>query len=167
MATITQTIDIAVPVRTAYNQWTQFEQFPSFMDGIREVRQLDDLHLHWVAEVGGKFEEWDAEITEQRPDECVAWRSTGGKQNTGVVRFEPLGTEQTRVTVEMEHATDGVVETVGSAIGADDRRVRRDLERFRDMIELRGEETGAWRGQVSDGETGGVVGSGPIAPGLD
>ena len=167
MATVTETIDIAVPVRTAYNQWTQFEEFPSFMDGIREVRQLDDLHLHWVAEVGGKFEEWDAEITEQRPDECVAWRSTSGKQNAGVVRFEPLGTDETRVTVEMEHATDGVVEAVGSAIGADDRRVRRDLERFRDMIEERGAETGGWRGQVSDGETGGVVGSGPIAPGVD
>ena len=167
MAQVTESVDVRVPVTTAYNQWTQFEEFPSFMDGIREVRQLDDLHLHWVAEVGCKFEEWDAEITQQLPDECVAWRSTSGKENAGVVRFEPLGAEQTRVTVEMEHATDGVVEAVGSAVGADDRRVRRDLERFRDMIEARGEETGAWRGQIPDDETDDVTGRGATPPGMD
>jgi uncharacterized membrane protein len=150
MATVSETIDIAVPVRTAYDQWTQFEEFPSFMEDIREVRQLDATHLHWVAELGGRFEEWDAVITEQRPDECVAWRSTGGRRNAGVVRFAALGPELTRVTVELEHETDGVIEAVGSAVGADDRRVRRDLERFRDTIEARGDATGAWRGRVAD-----------------
>jgi len=153
MATVTESIDLAVPVTTAYNQWTQFEEFPSFMEGIREVRQLDDVHMHWVAEVGGKFEEWDAEITEQRPDTCVAWRSTSGKQNSGMVRFEELGADQTRITVQIDHEPEGMVESVGAALGADDRRVKRDLERFREMIEARGTETGAWRGQVSAGQT--------------
>jgi uncharacterized membrane protein len=167
MATITETIDIAVPVRTAYNQWTQFEEFPTFMEGISEVRQLDDGHLHWVAELGGKIEEWDAEITEQRPDECIAWRSTSGHPNAGVVRFEPLGAESTRLTVEIEHAPEGVIETVGAAVGADQRRVKRDLEQFRDMLEARGTETGGWRGQVSGGESRGGNGADPIAPGMD
>jgi uncharacterized membrane protein len=167
MATVTETIDIAVPVRTAYNQWTQFEQFPDFMEGISDVRQLDDVHLHWVAELGGKLEEWDAEITEQRPDECVAWRSTSGKLNAGVVRFAPLGPESTRLTVEMEHDPEGVIETVGSAVGADQRRVRRDLEQFRAMIEERGHETGGWRGEVAGGSpTGRSATDGP-APGMD
>ena len=155
MATVCESIDIAVPVRTAYDQWTQFEEFPSFMADIREVRQLDATHLHWVAELGGRFEEWDAVITEQRPDECVAWRSTDGRRNAGVVRFAALGPALTRVTVELEHETDGVIEAVGSAVGADDRRVRRDLEQFRDMIEARGEPTGAWRGRVADDAGGG------------
>jgi len=167
MATVTETIDIAVPVRTAYNQWTQFEQFPDFMEGISEVRQLDDVHLHWVAELGGKLEEWDAEITEQRPDECVAWRSTSGKINAGIVRFEPLGAESTRLTVEMEHAPEGMIETVGSAVGADQRRVRRDLEQFRDMIEERGRETGGWRGEVAGGSATRRTDPGAPAPGMD
>jgi uncharacterized membrane protein len=148
MARVTQSIDVAVPVRTAYNQWTQFEEFPEFMEGVKEVRQLDDLRTHWVAEVGGKREEWDAEITEQRPDQLVAWRSTTGTQNAGVVKFEPLSDAKTRVTVEIEHEADGVAEKVGSALGVDDRRVKEDLERFRDMIEQRGGPTGAWRGEV-------------------
>jgi uncharacterized membrane protein len=167
MATVTETIDIAVPVRTAYNQWTQFEEFPSFMEGISEVTQLDDGHLHWVAEIGGRLEEWDATITEQRPDECVAWRSTSGRMTAGVVRFEPLGPDSTRLTVEMEHETEGLIEGVGSAVGADERRVRRDLEQFRDMIEARGAETGGWRGHVSDGRATGPAGADGFAPGMD
>src|SRR5262249_5916999 len=150
MATVTETIEIAVPVRTAYNQWTQFEEFPSFMEGISEVRQMDDRHLHWVAEIGGRLEEWDATITEQRPDECVARRSTSGRMTVGVVRSEPVGPDATRLTVEMEHAPEGMIESVGSAVGADQRRVRRDLEQFRDMIETRGTESGGWRGEVGD-----------------
>ena len=173
MATVTESIDLAVPVSTAYNQWTQFEEFPSFMEGIREVRQLDDVHMHWVAEIGGKFEEWDAEITEQRPDTCVAWRSTSGKQNSGMVRFEPLGADSSRITVQIDHDPEGMVESVGAALGADDRRVKRDLERFREMIEARGTETGAWRGRVSGGETAtglretGREGTGPTTAGMD
>jgi uncharacterized membrane protein len=167
MATVTETIDIAVPVRTAYNQWTQFEQFPDFMEGISEVRQLDDIHLHWVAELGGKLEEWDAEIIEQRPDECVAWRSTSGKMNAGIVRFERLGPEATRLTVEVEHAPEGMIETVGSAVGADQRRVRRDLEQFRDMIEARGAETGGWRGEVTGGRATRRTGDDGLASGMD
>jgi len=167
VATVTQSIDLAVPVRTAYNQWTQFEAFPDFMEGIREVRQLDDVHMHWVAEIGGRVAEWDAQITEQRPDECVAWRSTSGTENSGVVRFEPLGPEQTRITVEIEHDPEGMLESVGAAVGADDRRVRRDLERFRELLEERGEETGGWRGRVGGSEVRGTPESGPIAPGMD
>ncbi len=158
MATIEQSIDVAVPVRTAYNQWTQFEEFPTFMEGVKEVRQIDDGRTHWVAEIGGKREEWDAEITEQKPDERVAWRSTSGKKTAGVVTFHRLADAATRVTVRIEHDTEGLVESVGSALGVDDRRVKGDLERFRDMIEQRGAETGAWRGQVGDGELHGSGG---------
>ena len=167
MATVTQSIDLAVPVRTAYNQWTQFEAFPDFMEGIREVRQLDDVHMHWVAEIGGRVTEWDAQITEQRPDERVAWRSTSGTENSGVVRFEPLGPDQTRITVEIEHDPEGMLESVGAAVGADDRRVRRDLERFRELLEQRGEEAGGWRGRVGGSEVRGTPAGGPIPPGMD
>jgi uncharacterized membrane protein len=148
MAQITESIDVAVPVGTAYNQWTQFEEFPSFMDGVEEVRQLDDTHLRWVAEVGGKREEWDAEIVEQHPDERVAWTARGGRGNAGVVTFHRLGEDRTRVTVQMEWEPEGVTENVGALLGFDERQVAEDLERFRDMIEARGVETGAWRGDV-------------------
>jgi uncharacterized membrane protein len=167
VATVTQSIDLAVPVRTAYNQWTQFEDFPDFMEGIREVHQLDDVHMHWVAEIGGRVAEWDAQITEQRPDECVAWRSTSGKENSGMVRFEPLGPEETRITVEIQHDPEGMLESVGAAVGADDRRVRRDLERFRELLEERGRETGGWRGRVGGEPLPGTPESGPIPPGMD
>jgi hypothetical protein len=148
VATVQQSIDVEVPVRTAYNQWTQFEEFPEFMDGVKEVRQKDDRHLHWVAEVGGKEEEWDAEITEQIPDERVAWKATSGHGNAGVVTFHRLDDRRTRVTVQMEHEPAGVIESVGAALGFDDRKVKSDLERFKQMIEARGAETGAWRGEV-------------------
>jgi uncharacterized membrane protein len=163
VATVTQSIDLDVPIRMAYDQWTQFEEFPRFMEGIREVRRLDDVHLHWVAEIGGRVAQWDAEITEQRPDECVAWRSTSGKQNSGVVRFEPLGTEQTRITVEIEHDPDGMLESVGAAVGADDRRVRRELERFRDLLEDRDASSDAWRARIGEGN----VRPEPASPGMD
>jgi uncharacterized membrane protein len=148
MAQITESIDVAVPVSTAYNQWTQFEEFPSFMGGVEEVGQLDDTHLHWVAEVGGTREEWDAEIVEQRPDERVAWTARGGKGNAGVVTFHRLGEDRTRVMVQMEWQPEGVTENLGAVLGFDERQVSQDLERFRDMIEARGVETGAWRGEV-------------------
>ena len=151
MSKIQKTIEVDVPVATAYNQWTQFEEFPKFMDGVEEVRQIDDTHLQWVASVGGKRNEWKAEITEQIPDERVAWTTVGGKDNAGVVTFEPISNQRTTVMVELNFAPEGIVEKVGSAVGADDRRVEADLGRFKDMIESRGQETGEWRDKVDSG----------------
>ena len=148
MATITKSVDVDVPVTTAYNQWTQFEEFPMFMEGIERVEQRDDTHLHWVAEFGGKHHEWDAEITEQRPDERVAWRNTDGKDNAGVVTFHKLADQRTRVMVQLDYVPEGIKEKLGDLLGAPDRRVKGDLERFKAMIEERGTETGAWRGNV-------------------
>jgi uncharacterized membrane protein len=148
MAEVTESVDVHVPVQTAYNQWTQFEEFPRFMEGVEEVQQLDNTHLHWVAEVGGKRHEWDAEITEQRPDERVAWKSTNGKENAGVVTFHRLDDTTTRITVQMSWEPEGIIEQAGAAIGADERRVRGDLERFKELIEARGQASGAWRGEV-------------------
>jgi uncharacterized membrane protein len=149
---ITESIDVNVPVSTAYNQWTQFEEFPKFMEGVESVLQLDDTHLRWVVEIGGKGEEWTAEITEQRPDERVAWKAIEGHGNAGVVTFHRLSDNQTLVTVQMDYETEGLMETLGSAVGADSRRVKGDLERFKELVESRGAETGAWRGEVERGE---------------
>jgi uncharacterized membrane protein len=148
MATVNESIEVDVPVSTAYNQWTQFEEFPQFMDGVESVRQLDDTHVHWVAEFGGKRHEWDAEITRQEPDRVVAWRSLDGKYTSGEVRFEPLGDDRTRIDVEMTWDPEGVTEELGSALGVDSRRVKSDLERFKELLERRGAESGAWRGEV-------------------
>src|SRR5215208_188571 len=148
MASIEQSIEVGVPVHTAYNQWTQFEEFPAFMDGVEEIRQIDEKHLHWVAAFGGSRHEWDAEITEQLPDERVAWRNTDGKDNAGVVTFHRLDDQHSRVMVQMDFVPEGIKEKIGDAIGAPDRRVKADLERFKDMIESRDRETGAWRGEV-------------------
>jgi uncharacterized membrane protein len=148
MSRVEQSIEVDVPVRTAYNQWTQFEEFPTFMEGVESVTQLDDTHLRWVAEIGGKTHEWKAEITEQHPDERVAWRAVDGKSNAGVVTFHRLEDQRCKIMVQMDFEPEGIVETVGSAIGADDRRVKSDLERFKELIERRGTETGAWRGDV-------------------
>jgi uncharacterized membrane protein len=148
MATIEKSIDVDVPVRTAYNQWTQFEEFPKFMEGVREVRQLDDQRLHWRAQVAGKDKEWDAEITEQTPDQRIAWRSRSGAWNAGVVTFHRLGDGKTRVMLQLEYDPDGVVENVGDALGFVSGRVTGDLERFKTFIESRGRETGAWRGEI-------------------
>ena len=148
MPTLEQSIDVNVPLSTAYNQWTQFEEFPEFMEGVEEVRQLDDTHLHWVAEIGGHRHEWDAVITEQRPDERVAWRNTDGKDNAGVVTFHRIADATTRVMVQMDYVPEGVAEKVGSAAGVPDRQVKGDLERFKRLVEDRGAETGAWRGEV-------------------
>ena len=148
MASVVESIDVNVPLSTAYNQWTQFEQFPRFMEGVKSVKQLDDTHLHWVAEVGGNKEEWDATITEQRPDERIAWKSTSGSENAGVVTFHRLDDDTTRVTLQMDVEPEGVVESVGTALGFLDRRVKGDLGRFKEYIESRGSETGAWRGEV-------------------
>ena len=151
MQTIERTIDVRVPVRTAYNQWTQFEEFPQFMQGVDSVKQLDDTRLRWKADVAGQEREWEAEITEQKPDERVAWRATDGKTNAGVVTFDRVDDTTTRVMVQIDWDPEGAVEKAGAAVGADDRRVKADLERFKEMIESRGAETGAWRGTVENG----------------
>jgi uncharacterized membrane protein len=151
MASVVESIDVKVPVSTAYNQWTQFEEFPRFMEGVKSVTQTDDTHLHWVAEIAGNEEEWDAEVTEQHADERVAWRATSGAENAGVVTFHRIDDETTRVTLQMDVEPEGVVENVGTALGFLDRRVKGDLERFKEFIESRGSETGAWRGEVEAG----------------
>jgi len=147
--TVEQSIDVAVPVSIVYNQWTEFESFPQFMEGVDEVRQLDDTHLHWRASFGGSEHEWDAVITEQHPDERVAWRNTSGKDNAGVVTFHKLDDTHTRIMVQLDFVPEGIKEKLGSALGAPNRRVEGDLERFKEFIESRGHETGAWRGDVS------------------
>ncbi len=148
MPTIEQSIEVGVPVRTAYNQWTQFEEFPRFMEGIESVRQLDDQRLVWRAQIAGKTHEWEAKISEQIPDERVAWASVDGKTNAGVVTFHRIDDATTRLMVQMDWEPEGLVEKVGEALGFDDRRLKGDLERFKEMIEERGRETGAWRGEV-------------------
>ena len=145
---IEQSIDVGVPIRTAYNQWTQFEEFPRFMDGVREVRQLDDRRLAWRADIGGKEMAWQAEISEQIPDERVAWHSVTGPRNAGVVTFHRLSDDKTRIMLQMEYEPEGIVENVGDFIGVMSTRVSGDLQRFKEFIEERGRETGAWRGHV-------------------
>ena len=148
MAEVTKHIDVDVPVRTAYNQWTQFEEFPRFMEGVKSVTQLDDKRLRWHAEIAGKDEQWNAEITEQEPDMRVAWKSTSGAKNAGVVTFHRLADSKTRVTLQLDYEPEGPVESIGSALGFVERRVEGDLKRFKEFIESRGNETGAWRGQI-------------------
>jgi uncharacterized membrane protein len=148
MATITESIDVGVDVTTAYNQWTQFESFPKFMDGVEQIRQTDDKHLHWTTNVGGVSREFDTEITEQHPDERVAWKSTDGTTHAGVVTFHKLDASTSRVTTQIDWQPEGIVEKVGAAVGVDDHRVKSDLKRFKKFIEQRGKETGEWRGDV-------------------
>jgi uncharacterized membrane protein len=151
VTTVEEEIEVAVPVSTAYNQWTQFEEFPRFMDGVDEVRQLDDTLLHWAATVAGKHAEWDAKIIEQEPDRRITWESSDGKHTRGTVGFEEAGPGRSRVQLRMTYVPEGVSEKVGSAIGLDHRRIRGDLERFRELIESRQTETGAWRGEIHSG----------------
>jgi len=147
-STIEHSIDVSVPVRTAYNQWTQFEEFPRFMEGVQQVTQLDDTHLHWQATVGGKDKEWDAMITEQVPDQRIAWTNTTGARNAGVVTFHRLAEDETRIMLQIDYEPEGVIENVGDMVGVVSARIRGDLQRFKDFIESRGTETGAWRGTV-------------------
>jgi uncharacterized membrane protein len=150
MEKITKPIEVMVPLRTAYDQWTQFEEFPRFMEGVEEVRQLDDKHLHWVANIGGKRKEWRARITEQIPDQRIAWHSEDGAFNAGVVTFHHISDNKTRITVQMDYEPEGLTEEAGDAIGLVSRRVQGDLERFKEFIEKRGHETGAWRGKIDE-----------------
>ena len=148
MSTIEKSIDLNVPVRTAYNQWTQFEEFPKFMEGVRQVQQLDKTRLHWKAIIGGKEHEWNAEITEQIPDQRIAWKSQGGAPNAGVVTFQPLSDGTSKIMLHLEYEPQGMVEKAGDATGMVTERVEGDLRRFKDYIETRGKETGSWRGTV-------------------
>jgi uncharacterized membrane protein len=153
MSSIEQSIEVAVPVRTAYNQWTQFEEFPRFMEGVEEVRQVDDTHLHWRTKVGGREQEFDAEITEQRPDERIAWTATQGADQAGVVTFHRVDDERTKIMLQLDAEPEGVVEKVADAAGVLKRRVKGDLERFKELIETRGTESGGWRGEVDQSAT--------------
>jgi uncharacterized membrane protein len=150
MSTIEESIDIEVPVTAAYSQWTQFESFPQFMEGVERVDQQDDKHLHWVAEIGGTRREWDAEITEQHPDHRIAWKALNQDGPDGVVTFHKLDETRTRVMVQMDYEPKGLVESAGSMIGVDNRRVRGDLESFKEFIEQRGAATGRWSGDVEN-----------------
>lgn len=148
-SSVEESTEVNVPVKTAYNQWTQFEDFPKFMDNVLEVKQLDERHLHWRAKVAGEEKQWDAEITEQIPDKRIAWRSVGGSSNGGVVTFHRLADNATRIMLQMDYRPEGAMEKVGDAIGAVRMQARSSLQRFKEMLEQRGSETGAWRGQIS------------------
>ena len=152
MSRITEEIEVDVAVGVAYDQWTQFESFPKFMEGVDRVVQLDDTTLEWTATIAGKTKHWRAEISEQRPDDVIAWRSTEGAQNDGAVHFESLGPDRTRIGLQLDVEPEGLVEKAGDALGVVERRVRGDLERFREFVEARGQATGAWRGRVDDGQ---------------
>jgi uncharacterized membrane protein len=155
MTTFNETIEVDVPIHVAYDQWTQFESFPRFMEGVERVVQLDDTTIDWSAMIAGRAKHWRAKIVEQRPDELVAWRSTEGARNDGSVRFESLAPNRTRIALQIDVDPDGVVETAGTALGVVERQVAGDLVRFRDYIEAHGTPTGAWRGRVGDGQVRG------------
>jgi uncharacterized membrane protein len=148
MSTITEAIDVDVPIRVAYDQWTQFEAFPQFMEGVREIRQLDDTHVHWVIDVAGQVREFDATITEQHPDERVAWTSDSGPNHAGVITFHRLDDDKTRVTAQMDVDPEGFVENAADKLGVLGHRVQADMKKFKEFIEHRGNETGGWRGEV-------------------
>lgn len=148
MSTITESVDVETPIRTVYDQWTQFESFPRFMEGVEEIRQLDDTHTHWVTKIGGVTREFDATITEQHPEERVAWKSDSGPTHAGVITFHRLDDSKTRVTAQMDIDPDGFAESAADKLGIIDKRVKGDLQRFKSFIEERGEETGAWRADV-------------------
>jgi uncharacterized membrane protein len=152
MSRLEESIDVCVPVRVAYDQWTQFESFPSFMDGVESITQTDATHNHWVTKVGGVTREFDTEVTEQRSDERVAWMSVGGQtRHAGAVTFHRLDETHTRLMIQIDWEPEGLVEKAGAVVGVDDRRVKADTKRFKEFIEGRRAATGAWRGDVSAG----------------
>ncbi|MFI2380256.1 SRPBCC family protein [Streptomyces sp. NPDC018964] len=152
MSTVKETVEVEVPVRTAYNQWTQFEEFPNFMEGVEEITQLDDRHNHWTTKIGGVRREFDTEIVDQLPDERITWRTTSGDvQQKGMVRFQRMDDSHTRVELVMDVEPSGVAEKAADMLGTIDRRVKGDMRRFKDYIERRGDESGAWRGRITPG----------------
>ncbi|MFE5396095.1 SRPBCC family protein [Streptomyces sp. NPDC056568] len=153
MSMVKEAVDVGVPVHTAYNQWTQFEEFPHFMEGVEEIRQLDDRHSHWTTRVSGVKREFDTEIVDQLPDERITWRTTtGDTKQKGTVSFQRLDDTHTRVELVMDVEPTGVAEKTGDMLGVIDRRVKGDMQRFKEYIEARGGETGAWRGRIRPGE---------------
>ena len=150
MERIEKSIEVEKPVRTVYNQWTQFEEFPRFMKGVKKVTQLDDQRLHWEAEIGGKNKEWDARITDQIPDQLIAWQSEGSEYTSGIVKFAAAGPDRTRIDLQLIYDPEGFVESTGDALGLVSSKVENDLERFKEFIEKRGQETGAWRGTIRE-----------------
>ena len=155
---VEKSIRVDVPLRTAYDQWTQFEDFPHFMGGVKEVRQLDDRRLHWVAEIAGVRREWEAAVLEQVPDQSIAWAATSGATNAGAVRFEPVGADRTTVFLTLEYEPEGLVEQVGDTLGIVERQVTADLERFKALVEDQGYASGAWRGSLNEGAGFGTPG---------
>lgn len=150
MPSVTTSVDVSVPISTAYYQWTQFESFPHFMGGVESINQIDDTHTHWVTKIGGVTREFDAEVTEQHPDERIAWKSVDGTSHAGVVTFHRLDEGESRVTLQLDWQAEGLIEKAGALIGADDRQIKSDLDRFRSYIEDSGREDGAWRGNVEN-----------------
>jgi len=166
---IEHSVEVDVPVSAAYNQWTQFEEFPQFMDGVESVTQIDDATTHWVAQVAGVKREWDARIVRQEPDRVIAWDGFGGPDNAGMVQFDPAGGDKTRVTVTVDWEPTSAVESVGDALGIVSRRVEKDVGRFKEFIESREVPTGAWRGRIEGGEvdsgsTGTIPPTGTVPP---
>jgi uncharacterized membrane protein len=153
MESVEKIVDVEAPLSAVYNQWTQFEEFPRFMPGVKEVRQIDDTHVHWHADVFGMDQEWDAEITEQEPDKRISWMSVTGKGNAGTVRFEPIDAARTRVRLVMAYQPEGAIEKTGGSLGLLNLQVQRAVDGFKKFIEARGAATGAWRGQVHDSTT--------------
>ncbi len=164
MTSVSHDIEVDVPISVAYNQWTQFESFPQFMNGVVSVDQVDDRHTHWKTSVGGVHREFDAEIVEQRPDDVIAWRSVDGTTHAGVVQFEALNNVRTRISVVLEWLPEGLVEKAAAAVSLDDHRVSTDLQRFKEFIEQRGEPTGAWRGEIQIDRS--EAAAGPAGPSL-
>ncbi len=149
MSTVQESVDVDVPVSVAYNQWTQFETFPEFMDGVESITQVSDTRNHWVTKIGGAIREFDTEISEQHPDERIAWHSVDGDtKHAGVVTFHRLDDNRSRVMIQIDWEPEGLVEKAGAAIGVDDRQVKGDAKRFKEFIESRPTATGAWRGDV-------------------
>jgi uncharacterized membrane protein len=165
---VVQSIDVAVPVRTAYNQWTQFESFPRFMDGVERIDQVTPTRTHWVTRIAGVEREFDAEITEQHPDERIAWRTDHGTHQSGVVTFHRLDDASTRVTLQMDHEPEGFAEKAGNALGIVQSRIKGDMQNFKKFIESRGQEEGGWRGDVGRSpQTGAQPTGAPVAPDAD
>jgi len=153
MARFEDAIEVDVPVRAAYDQWTQFESFPKFMDGVERVEQYDDKTLHWTAKIAGQTKEWTAQITDQTPDRRVAWKTVEGDENAGAVMFEPVSPARTRVTLKLDADPQGPVETVGANLGVPEGQVKKDLKQFKEYIESRREPTGSWRGEIHGSST--------------
>ncbi|MGO4653045.1 SRPBCC family protein [Arthrobacter sp. 2RAF22] len=159
MATVLESVDVNVPLTQAYNQWTQFEEFPRFMDGVESVRQLDETTVHFTTDIAGIRREFDTKITAQIPDDTISWESTDGPRNAGTISFRPLSPTETRITVTMNWEPQTTLEHLGASVHFDDRQVKKDLQHFKEFIEAREVETGAWRGSITEGEVEGPPGA--------